>query len=159
MAPLTVRHVLTFYSEDGLQASPASLYLYQTTRRQIPQYGRIGSARPVDVQAGVQTKAHLNRNQNCHYLAGVSTALPYDIARKAAAQSDTSGVRYWSTNCTQHRGAQIPGARSPWRPNFVKRLVTSVHSQIETSFTFPSDSQNFEVAPEFLKYLCTPALH
>jgi hypothetical protein len=52
------------------------------------------------------------------------------------------------------KGAQIPGARSPWRLNcFHGRIAHLWVLSKELAPCHPSGAQNFEVAPRFFKNL------
>jgi hypothetical protein len=54
------------------------------------------------------------------------------------------------------RGAQIPGATSPWRIHFVRRGLMSVGPHYGTSFEL--SFWHPELASRFLENLCTPVM-
>ena len=70
-------------------------------------------------------------------------------------------VRYYFCSLTvQNRATQIPVSRSSGRQNFFFPVASdiSVFSVCNLLSCHPCGAQNFEMAPRFLEYLCTPAM-
>jgi hypothetical protein len=61
-------------------------------------------------------------------------------------------------NYDHGRGAHIPGARSPWRLNFIRRRLILWVFSTELAPCHPSCAWNVEVANIFVVNLCAPAL-
>ena len=75
-------------------------------------------------------------------------------------QNFLQGLRFFPVSVIRSmlhtRGAQIPGARSPWKINFVWWLLIFVGPQKELLY-HNYRAHNSEVAPTFLENLCTYA--